>query len=41
MKKTQIEVILQNLGKRKGAPYISITNIIQDIKDKISGVEVH
>jgi predicted nucleic acid-binding Zn-ribbon protein len=40
IKKTQMEVNLEmeNLGKRSGITDISITNRIQEIEDRISGV---
>ena len=41
MKKSQIEATLEmeNLGKRSGATDASITNRMQEIEDRISGIE--
>ena len=41
IRKTQMEATLEmeNLGKRSGITDISITNRIQEIEEKISGVE--
>jgi uncharacterized coiled-coil protein SlyX len=41
IKKTQMEVNLEmeNLGKRSGITDVSITNRIQEIEERISGVE--
>ena len=41
IKKTQIETILEmeNLGKRTGTTDVSITNRIQEMKERISGIE--
>jgi predicted nucleic acid-binding Zn-ribbon protein len=41
IKKMQMEANLdmENLGKRSGTTDVSITNRIQDIEEKISGVE--
>ena len=41
MKKTQLEEILgmENLGKRTGMIDISITNRIQEMEERISGIE--
>ena len=40
-KKTQMEANLEteNLGKRSGIRYVSITNRIQEIEERVSGVE--
>ena len=41
IKKTQIEAMLEieNLGKKSGTIYASISNRIQDMEEKISGEE--
>ena len=41
IKKSQMEAMLEmeNLGKRSGAIDVSITNRIQDIEERISGIK--
>ena len=41
IKKTQMEVNLEieNLGKRSGITHVNIANRIQEIEERISGVE--
>jgi cell fate (sporulation/competence/biofilm development) regulator YmcA (YheA/YmcA/DUF963 family) len=40
IKKTQTEAVLEmkNLGKRTGTTDVSITNIIQEMEERLSGV---